>query len=138
MIGEVSCTEKFILVIETTTPQVPEAKLLRLATAATIQMLPQGGWVDAHAVARCIVKRRAKQNRPVTFEQTKDYIQHLFREMPFFCRHADGHHYRLHADPKCSVECDEIFHQNPKVVTRDHCEFCHLEVTTSGECPLGC
>lgn len=136
--SEVSCTERIIDTINAMGPNATEKATLKTAIYTAVQLIPQGGWIDSHKVARAIMDRRYEQNRPVTFEQTRDYVQHMFREAEYVCRHADGHHYRLHQEKVCSPECDEIYLQNPKIVVREHCQFCFLELSTAGECPMGC
>lgn len=116
-----------------------EKRVLNDAIRATIQMHPGGGWVDSHKVAYAILHRRHVHGKKyVSGQQTKDYVQHVFREASHMCRHADGHMYRIHAEEVCSPECEEIYAINPKIVRRESCPQCFLEVTTAGECPMGC
>jgi hypothetical protein len=101
---------------------------------------PGGGRLDSYALADVLFERRVAAGRghcdPI---QTKDYCQYLLRETAaHVCRHADGHHYRIHPEVSCSASCDDKFAHAAATVRRDPCPFCHLELTTAGDCPLGC
>lgn len=117
-----------------------ERKVIDAAIAAVLAEFPDGGSVDSWQVAAEVLKRRhAKGRTDVCPTQTKDYVQHLFRESAaHVCRHADGHHYRVHPEEVCSGSCDDKFAHTPGRARRDSCEHCFLELTTSGDCPMGC
>lgn len=116
-----------------------ERALIDLVVAEVLAAHPAGGLVDSVAVADVVWDRRRHAGRDSDRTQCKDYVQYLFRESrAHVCRHADGHHYRLHAAAVCSPECDSKHEHGAPREVRAHCPSCFLEVTTTGVCPLGC
>lgn len=106
---------------------------------AVLAECPEGGLVDSHRVAAAVVARRVAAGGDPDPVQTKDYVQYLFRETDeHVCRHADGSHYRIHPQPKCTPECDAKYQHRAARTVRDHCGSCHMELTTAGECPMDC
>ena len=108
--------------------------------AAVLAEFPDGGSVDSWLVAAEVLERRVRLgNKDACPTQTKDYVQYLFRESAaHVCRHADGHHYRVHPESSCSAECDSKYARAQAAPRRDVSECCFVELTTAGECSMCC
>lgn len=125
------------------------------------------GWVDSHAVAQAVFNVRASMPeyyQPILVElkdgsgqtaykvqmghtitadidQTRDYVQHCFREMRYGCRYADGHHYMVHDMPECGKLCRE--RRSQRVAARQAmfdrrsgpvCSICNITIPLTGIC----
>lgn len=106
---------------------------------AVLAAHPEGGLVNSYRIAEEFVARRRRSGGDPDPTQTRDYVQFLFRETRHHvCRHAEDGHYRIHPEPKCSPDCDEKYVHRKARKVRPHCEFCHLELTAAGTCPMDC
>lgn len=115
-------------------------KVIDAAVAAVLAEFPEGGLVDSWQVAAEMLKRRrAAGDNDACATQTRNYVQYLFRETAaHVCRHAEERHYRVHPEELCSAACDTKFAHTPGRARRDVCTSCFVELTTSGECAMGC
>jgi len=95
--------------------------------------------LDSHAVADLIFDERVTSDGEASWGQTKDYVQHILREAPHVCRHADGHFYRVHVEEICSDQCDARWasRQNVRDAVRAQCPDCFTMLPKSGVCDCG-
>ena len=95
--------------------------------------------LDSHAIADLIFDERVTSDGEASWGQTKDYVQHILREAPHVCRHADGHFYRVHTEEICSDQCDARWASRLKAldVARAQCPDCFTMLPKSGVCDCG-
>lgn len=101
-----------------------------------------GAWIDSHAVAKMVFERRVRMGFSPSPEQTRDYVQHCFRELYWCCRYASDRFYFIHSHKECTPECrarrlPAHLAETPEQ-PREHCPTCHIQVTTQGTCSMGC
>lgn len=115
-----------------------ESTLVNAVVAAVLAA--DGIEIDSHHLADLLYARRCtRPDFTGRWDQTKDYVQYVLREQPaHVCRHADGHHYRVHPEVSCGADCDEKYAMSQADVRRATCQTCQIEVTTSGRCSMGC
>ena len=96
--------------------------------------------LDSYAIADAVYQRRVRDGKDPVWDQTKDYVQHVLREIPkHVCRHAvDGHHYQVHVAAQCSDECRVKYAKRAAETRREVCPSCFLELTTDNVCSIGC
>ena len=127
-----TATSHIVAAIELADSETPESQIIAAGINNVLAWFEVGS-VDSHVVATAMFGRR----KAGTWDQCRDYVQHLFREAAHVCRHADGHHYTVHSTPLCSVDCDTKFAQS-RPQTRPVSACCFVEQTTTGLCPFGC
>ena len=118
-------------------PDTAEAAVIATAIIAVLDGFANGGQIDSHALADEFVERRIRAGKCVSWDQCRDYVQHLLRETSHVCRHADGHHYNVHADVQCGPLCDQK-RAIAAAVRRPSSVCCFLETLYNGLCPNGC
>jgi len=132
-------TELAVRVVNASAEYLTDANIIRDIVKAVNGNFDTDGFVDSHKVADALFRRRADDSaRTLTdWNQTRDYVQHLFREAAHVCRHADGHDYRIHKADKCSADCDAKY-AHASTTRRPVSTCCFVETTTQGTCPFGC
>lgn len=99
-----------------------------------------GGMLDSHTLADALYAQRlANEDRAQVpnWTQTKDYTQHVLREAPHVCRHADGHVYRIHKAPVCSPSCNRPHgHSKPHPINKGVCQTHFITLPATGQCDL--
>lgn len=102
----------------------------------------KGDWIDSHAIAELVYAERLAEGKfDSTLNQTRDYVQHLFRELYWCCRYATERYYFVHPHKECTPECrarriPERYLDKPE--PRPVCPSCFIETTTQGTCSIGC
>lgn len=114
-----------------------EARALKAAIKAAVAQKATG-WLNSHAVADLFFDARLRAGRrEVSWDQTKDYVQHLLREVEHVCRHADGHDYLLHHDEVCGEGCTARYQRNtPQRPLTELCPGCSTRLPVLGECGI--
>lgn len=131
-------TQAAITAIRAASPEATEAGVLTACVAAVLGAFENGGPIDSHLLADEFVERRMRAGKSVSWDQCRDYVQHLLRETAHVCRHAEGHHYSVHADRLCNATCDQKRSIATAAVRRPASVCCFLETLHNGLCPNGC
>lgn len=115
-----------------------ESVVLDRAVAHVLSRHRDGGWVDSHQVAEAFVARRTRVRdggETVDWTQTKDYVQHLFRNADHVCGHGVDARYRIHPEPECSPACKARRAWSRTVVEKKPmCLECFIELPATGVC----
>lgn len=140
---------------------MPLAQALQQAIKDTLAIYPGGSQIDSHIVADVVFQHRAafngvrEPNGPKFWihpdgsirkvydsaradrQQTRDYVQHLFRELYHGCRYAYQHYYTIHTEKECGAICRARRERLKASLMRRMplCPDCFMVANLNGRCP---
>jgi|GEM_PF-3848149 len=95
--------------------------------------------VDSHALTDTVVALRSARDgtEPVSWDQTRDYVQYVLRETSHVCGHAvDGHWYLVHRAEVCGDDCKARRSLGAPIEhpTFGNCPHCYLPLPATRVC----